>query len=169
MRSAPGCCARSCSSRTVVRIEPPPVVPPNATSVMSRDPTTAKPVSVGSTISTASAERDRARTVSISSSPTVRWVRSTLAVTSAPCSRAATASSASITNPLFLPRTRGGSAPRDRDASAALPNQPPQDLDGLATHSPLTIKRVGGGGGAVPPRRHHPHHRREKAGACSVY
>ena len=83
MRSAPGCCARSCSSRTIVRTDPTPT-PLKATSVMSREPSMANPLSEGNVIWTGSAARLRARMVSSSCSPTRRRVRSTLAVTSAP-------------------------------------------------------------------------------------
>ena len=96
MSNAPACCARSCSSRTVVRIDPP--APLNATSVMSREPSMAKPLSVGNMIWTGSAARLRARIVNKSCSPTRRRVRSTLAVTSAPCSSARADSRCSITS-----------------------------------------------------------------------
>ena len=80
MTRSPARSARSRSSRIVVRNGPP--APSTTTSVTSRDPTMANPVSDGRTMPTGSAERVRARTVSVNSSPDARRRRSTLARTS---------------------------------------------------------------------------------------
>jgi hypothetical protein len=79
--------ARSCSSRSVTRTGSPALL--IVTSVSSREPTIANPVSGGSIRLTGSLERVCARMVSTTASPTGSRVRSTAAVTSgAPaCSR----------------------------------------------------------------------------------
>ena len=108
--SAPGRCARSSSSRVVMRTGPPSAS--SVTSVTSRDPTTVNPVSAGRARVTGAADRVRARIVSSRSSPAVTCERSTRAVTSGagPLCSAASTQSASITSLSRRARRRGGSA-----------------------------------------------------------
>ena len=115
--SAPGRCARSSSSRVVVRTGPPSAS--SVTSVTSRDPTTVNPVSAGRARVTGAADRVRARMVSSRSSPAATCVRSRRAVTSGagPLCSAASTQSASITSLSRRAPRRGGSARCGRVAS----------------------------------------------------
>ena len=73
--SVPGRWVLSRSSRVIVRSGPP--TPSRVTSITSRELTIVKPVRPGSARTTGSAERERARIVSVNSSPAGTRARST--------------------------------------------------------------------------------------------
>jgi len=120
MRSVPGRSVLSRSSRVSVRIGPPTAS--SVTSVMSRDPTMVNPVSPGSTTVTGSADRDRARIVSVTSSPAGTRARSIRAVTSGGegLCKATTSHSAGITSP-SLRAQEGALAVRYDHAGSSAP------------------------------------------------
>ena len=127
--SVPGRWGLSRNSRVMVRTGPP--TPSRATSITSREPTIVKPMRPGRASTTGSAERDRARMVSVSSSPAGTRVRSTRAVTSggAALCKATSSHSAGVTSPSRPARPRAASGlsdpgvsstPRGRSSAAAV-------------------------------------------------